>query len=47
MDVVIGISTSGRSANVLVALRAARESGAFTVALTGADAGDMQACADQ
>jgi len=34
-DVVIGISTSGNSSNVLEGLRAARERGAVTVGLTG------------
>lgn len=40
-DVVIGISTSGRSANVLKALAAARALGAFTAALTGQSGGDL------
>jgi D-sedoheptulose 7-phosphate isomerase len=40
-DVVVGISTSGRSANVLRALRAARERGAFTIALLGNDGGTI------
>ena len=34
-DVVIGLSTSGRSKNVLQGLRAGAESGARTVAITG------------
>jgi D-sedoheptulose 7-phosphate isomerase len=34
-DVVIGITTSGRSANVLKGLAAARERGAVRIALTG------------
>jgi D-sedoheptulose 7-phosphate isomerase len=38
-DVVIGISTSGNSANVVEALRAAGERGARTIAMTGAQAG--------
>jgi D-sedoheptulose 7-phosphate isomerase len=38
-DVVLGISTSGRSQNVLRALRAARERGATTIALLGGDGG--------
>ena len=38
-DVVIGISTSGRSENVLRGLAAAREAGAVTALLTGAGAG--------
>lgn len=36
-DVVVAISTSGRSANVLVAAAAARERGCHVVALTGQD----------
>lgn len=40
-DVVVGISTSGRSANVLRALRAARERGASTIALLGNDGGTI------
>lgn len=40
-DVFFGISTSGRSANVLAALRAARERGLTTVGLTGADGSTM------
>ena len=38
-DVVLGISTSGRSQNVLRALRAAKERGATTIALLGGDGG--------
>ena len=34
-DLVIGLTTSGRSPNVLEGLRAGRESGALTIALTG------------
>ena len=34
-DVAVGITTSGRSPNVLAALRAARERGMRTIALTG------------
>jgi D-sedoheptulose 7-phosphate isomerase len=42
-DVAIGISTSGNSANVLAGLRAARQAGMTTIAMTGAGGG---ACAD-
>ena len=45
-DVVIGISTSGRSENVVRGLRAARERGALAVAWTGADAGPAGEAAD-
>ena len=40
-DVVVGISTSGNSKNVLYALGSAREIGAHTVAFTGGDGGSM------
>ncbi len=45
-DVLVGISTSGRSANVLAAMGAARGLGMGTVALTGRDGGGMAALAD-
>jgi D-sedoheptulose 7-phosphate isomerase len=38
-DVAVGISTSGGSPNVLVALEAARAKGLTTIALTGTDGG--------
>jgi D-sedoheptulose 7-phosphate isomerase len=38
-DVVVGFTTSGRSANVVRALAAAREQGATTVVFTGGDGG--------
>jgi D-sedoheptulose 7-phosphate isomerase len=40
-DVVIGISTSGNSPNVCVAIRRARDMGALTVALTGRSGGQL------
>jgi D-sedoheptulose 7-phosphate isomerase len=40
-DVVVGISTSGRSANVQRALEAARERGCRTVAFLGRDGGTI------
>ena len=40
-DVFVGISTSGRSANILRALRAARERGVITVGFMGPNLGDM------
>jgi D-sedoheptulose 7-phosphate isomerase len=48
-DLVIGLSTSGRSPNVIEAIRAAREIGARTVALLGeqgelADVTDIAIC---
>lgn len=45
-DVVVGISTSGNSKNVCAALEVARQSGAFTVALTGEGGGQMAKIAD-
>lgn len=45
-DVAVGISTSGNSKNVCLALEAARALGAFTVALTGQGGGAMAGIAD-
>ena len=45
-DVAFGISTSGRSRNVELALAAAKARGLVTVALTGRDGGAMGAAAD-
>jgi len=44
--VVIGISPSGNSPNVLKALRVAREHGAVTVGFTGRDGGRLKDLAD-
>ncbi len=41
-DVVVGISTSGNSPNVLKALNLAKEIGCFTVSLLGKDGGDIK-----
>jgi len=45
-DVVIGISTSGNSENILEGVRAARAQGAVTVALTGAGGGRLKGLVD-
>jgi len=45
-DVAFGISTSGRSRNVELALEAARTNGLITIALTGRDGGPIGANAD-
>ncbi|MFO7693629.1 MAG: SIS domain-containing protein [Vicinamibacterales bacterium] len=45
-DVLLGISTSGASANVLAAFEAAKAAGVTTVALTGRDGGRVGAAAD-
>jgi len=45
-DVFMGISTSGNSPNVLLALEAAREKGITTFGLTGRSGGKMRALCD-
>lgn len=45
-DVAIGISTSGRSANVVAALKLARERGLVTVGLTGGGGGSLAGLVD-
>jgi D-sedoheptulose 7-phosphate isomerase len=45
-DVLIGISTSGNSPNILRALEAARAVGMVTVGMTGAGGGKMRALCD-
>jgi len=40
-DVAVGLSTSGNSPNVLLAMEAAREQGLVTVALTGKSGGEL------
>ena len=45
-DVVIGISTSGNSPNVIEGLKKAKEYGAITVAFTGQTGGKMKEVAD-
>ncbi len=45
-DVALGISTSGQSPNVVVALKAARELGLTTIAVTGRDGGAVGHAAD-
>lgn len=45
-DVAIGITTSGRSPNVILALRTAREMGLVAAALAGRDGGDLPGLAD-
>jgi phosphoheptose isomerase len=45
-DVVLGISTSGASANVVTALTAARRLGLRTIALTGGDGGEVGRAAE-
>jgi len=45
-DVLIGVSTSGRSANLLAAFAKARELGIATIALAGGDGGAMPDAVD-
>jgi phosphoheptose isomerase len=45
-DVAFGISTSGKSPNVVAGLDAARAKGLVTIALTGRDGGPVGAAAD-
>ncbi len=45
-DVLIGISTSGNSANVVAALEAAKAQGIHTIALTGETGGKLKLVAD-
>ena len=45
-DVVLAISTSGNSPNVLAGAKAAREHGIKTIGLTGGDGGQLARCVD-
>ena len=45
-DVVVGISTSGNSQNILNVLETAKEIGVRTIAMTGETGGKMKDCAD-
>jgi D-sedoheptulose 7-phosphate isomerase len=45
-DVAVGISTSGKSRNVILGLEAARELGMVPAALAGRDGGDLPGLAD-
>lgn len=45
-DVVVGISTSGNSANVVAAIQTARNIGAFTIGMTGNNGGKLAALCD-
>lgn len=45
-DIVIGISTSGKSANVIEAVKAAKGKGLFTVGFTGGGGGELAKLVD-
>jgi D-sedoheptulose 7-phosphate isomerase len=45
-DLLIGISTSGNSKNILLALKKAKERGCHTIGLSGRDGGEMNELCD-
>ena len=45
-DVLVGISTSGNSGNIVKAFETARSMGIITVGFTGANGGKMKALSD-
>ena len=45
-DVVMGLSTSGNSPNVVKGIEQAKKNGAFTIALSGKGGGDLRSIAD-
>lgn len=45
-DLLLGISTSGNSKNVINACEVARQKGIYTVGLLGKDGGQMKSCVD-
>ena len=46
-DIVVGISTSGKSKNVIKGVKAARRIGAMTIGLTGGDGGELATSVDK
>lgn len=46
-DVVLGISTSGNSINIVKAVKSAKEKGAYTVAFTGRSGGKLRELVDE
>lgn len=46
-DIVIGISTSGRSKSVVEGIKKGKEKGAYTIALSGGDGGELATVADE
>jgi D-sedoheptulose 7-phosphate isomerase len=45
-DIALGISTSGNSKNVILAVETARDMGLYTVGLTGCGGGELAHCCD-
>lgn len=46
-DVVIGITTSGNSSNVIDAINSAREQGAYTISMTGKSGGKIKSLSNE
>jgi D-sedoheptulose 7-phosphate isomerase len=46
-DVLVAISTSGSSANIVATVEPARERGALTIGLTGKDGGELRGLCDE
>lgn len=45
-DLLVALSTSGNSANILKTCKVAKEMGVFVVGMTGASGGELKHCAD-
>jgi len=45
-DILVGITTSGNSTNVVLAMEEARSRGMITIGMTGAKGGKLNACSD-
>jgi D-sedoheptulose 7-phosphate isomerase len=45
-DVLVGLSTSGNSKNIINAFKVAKENGIITIGLTGEDGGKMKTLSD-
>ncbi|HYQ58838.1 MAG TPA: SIS domain-containing protein, partial [Draconibacterium sp.] len=45
-DILIGLSTSGNSKNIINAFHSARKKGLITIALTGKSGGELSNCSD-
>ena len=45
-DILLAISTSGNSPNILTAVKAASDQGIYTVGLTGGDGGKLKGLSD-
>jgi D-sedoheptulose 7-phosphate isomerase len=45
-DVLLGLSTSGNSKNIIAAFEQAKQNGMITIGFTGSTGGNMKACSD-